>query len=125
MNNRPTKIFICEDDVGIAEVMKTILETEGYQVLLFTDGSGIMDEVEKEKPDLILIDLWMPGMDGKTVAEKLKQNPETANLPVIIVSASSELPEVAEEVQAAAYLAKPFHIKELCETVKQHLGAAV
>jgi DNA-binding response OmpR family regulator len=117
--NMKNKIFICEDDPGISEVMNMILEGEGYETKCFNNGRNIEKEIEEGRPDLILLDLWMPEMDGEAIIAKLKGNEGTNNIPIIIVSAASDIERVAIQYKADNYLRKPFHIDELASVVKE------
>jgi DNA-binding response OmpR family regulator len=118
------KIFVCEDDQGILEVIKTVLESEGYELTCFTSGKGIVERIKAERPALLLLDLWMPEVDGETLIKTLKQDIETAGLPVVLVSAASEIERIAAEQKADDILKKPFHIDELLSMVEKHVSSS-
>ncbi|HEX8923197.1 MAG TPA: response regulator transcription factor, partial [Patescibacteria group bacterium] len=107
------KILIIDDDQGILEVVKIILTDSGYEVFAIDDGENVMERVIKMNPDLILLDLWMPGISGKEVCLTLKSHSETKDVPIIMLSASVNTKEVAEECKADGSLSKPFEMDEL------------
>lgn len=117
MNKR---ILICEDDQGILELLKEILEEKGFQVKALTGGKGIQKKILEFLPDLILLDLWMPGMNGKEIIKILKKDDNTKNIPIIIVSALNEAEAVAKNYGVEAYITKPFDIDDLLKTVRKY-----
>lgn len=107
------KIMICDDDEGILDITGLLLESFGYQVSLEPNSSLLLPRISAEKPDLLLIDIWMPLLMGDEIVRILKNNKETAHLPVIMFSASRESEFIASEVGADDYIAKPFNIEDL------------
>lgn len=116
------RIIICEDDQGILELLKEILEEKGFQVKALTGGKGIQKKILEFLPDLILLDLWMPGMNGKEIIKILKKDDNTKNIPIIIVSALNETEAVAKNYGVEAYITKPFDIDNLLKTVRKYTG---
>lgn len=122
----PKKILIAEDDPGISELIETVLEEQGYVVEICPDGH-IMKELLTGKrtagfmPDLILLDLWIPEIDGKKMAQLLKSNAATKHIPIVIISAQRNLDTIVKKVGANGFLAKPFDLQELVGTVNQYL----
>jgi two-component system phosphate regulon response regulator PhoB len=114
------RILVCDDDAGILEVTKIILETNGYQVETLDNGKSIIKKVKRFKPNLILLDLWMPGIEGKEITKLLKADPETKTIPLILVSAVNELGKIASGSAADGYLSKPFDMTELLSLAKKH-----
>ncbi|QNL49931.1 response regulator [Olivibacter sp. SDN3] len=112
------KIMICDDDEGILDITGLLLESYGYQVLLEPDSARLISRIKSEKPDLLLIDIWMPVLMGDEIVRMLKRNIETANIPVIMFSASRESKKIAFEVGADDYIAKPFDIEDLTKKIK-------
>ncbi|HYC83028.1 MAG TPA: response regulator [Candidatus Paceibacterota bacterium] len=110
-------IFICEDDSGILEVIKIILEAENYQIEAYENGRNLAEAVALKQPDLLLLDLWMPEMNGPDFVKKLKDNPKTADVPVVLVSAATDLEAIAQSA-GVPFLRKPFHIDDLLAVVK-------
>lgn len=114
-------ILVVDDDPGILEVIKIILEDRGYFVRTLAEGSFVEKEVEKELPGLILIDLWMSGGDGHEVIQKLRKKETTKKIPIIALSALNNGEEIAKKAGADDFLGKPFNIEDLFFLVKKHL----
>jgi DNA-binding response OmpR family regulator len=117
MNNNKT-IMICDDDAGILEMLAIILEDSGYQVIAEQNSLNLYSLIEKTMPDLLLLDLWMPVLSGDQVLVHLRSQPETAALPVIVLSASTDGPEIASKAGATGYIAKPFDIDHLLDGIE-------
>jgi len=102
------------------------LKKEGYSVLLAVDGLEALDKVALERPDLIILDLMLPRMDGYEVLKRLKGDPRTADIPVIVLTARGEKEDRARslELGAASFMAKPFSPRQLVAEVKRALGDA-
>jgi DNA-binding response OmpR family regulator len=113
------KILIAEDDEGILEAMKIMLELEDYEVKTTVDGKAIHD-MKEELPDLLLLDIWMSGMDGRDICKYLKSQEHTKHIPIILMSASKETEKTAREVGADDFLAKPFELDELVAMVEKY-----
>ena len=116
-----TKILVCDDDGGIQEVIKIILEENNFEVITVSTGKGIQKLIETHKPDMLFLDIWMPGMDGKEVTKILKRDPKTRDMPIVIISALNDTKDIAEKVGADAFLSKPFTITDLLEVVEKNL----
>ncbi len=86
MTSSPKKILIIEDDVFLSELMAKKLIEEGFDVVKAVNGEEGVEMAQKENPDLILLDLILPGMDGFDILEKIKEDPETSSIPVVILS---------------------------------------
>jgi DNA-binding response OmpR family regulator len=113
----PKKIMIADDDPGIVDAIEMLLEFEGYNVSSTINGSTVLD-MEDELPDLLLLDIWMSGDDGRDICKKLKQGSITKNIPVIMISASRDIKQSAMESGADDFLAKPFEMNELLSKIK-------
>lgn len=113
--------MICEDDPGILEVMKIMLEESGYEVKALSDGRGIQKKVSEYSPDILLLDLWMPGIDGKEITKILKRDPILQKIPIVIISAlnKSEIEKIQKEAGADSFLPKPFDLKDLTQTIEK------
>ena len=117
------KILIVEDHADTIEMEKSMLSIGNYEVIAAYDGAGGLAKAALEKPDLILLDVMMPGMDGFEVCRKLKADPATAKIPVIIVSVKAvELDKkTAKEVGADDYIIKPFDPQVLMQAINKLL----
>ncbi len=115
------KIFICDDDPGILEVLKIILEESGHQVFAFENGKGIQRKIKQHSPQLIFLDLWMPGIEGREITKILKRDPHTKHIPIIIVSALNDVEQISKSVGADGFLAKPFEVNDLLKLINKHL----
>ena len=115
------KILVIEDDKDIRDSIVYILEQENFEVISSGD-SGILKSVGTDKPDLILMDNWLTewksDANGQELSRELKTNPATSHIPVIIISAVSNIRQIAEEGLADGYLKKPFDMEELISMVK-------
>lgn len=117
-------ILICEDNKDILEIAKTILEGKGYCVDTLTNSSEVINEIHAHEPELILMDLNLPGEGGKSLTQQIKENEETKDIPVLLFSASDDIGEIADKIGADGFIPKPFSIDELEtkveETIKKH-----
>jgi two-component system alkaline phosphatase synthesis response regulator PhoP len=114
------KIAVIEDEADILEVVQYNLRREGYLVVSSRNGEEGLDRIRKENPDLVLLDLMLPGLDGLEVCKRLQADPVTAAIPVIMVTAKGEESDVVLGLQLGAddYVTKPFSPKELLARVK-------
>ncbi len=117
------KVLVVEDDLGISEVIKIILEDHYYQVIVHNHGTGVLPAIRKNRPHIILLDLWMTGMDGSEIIKKLRANKSMRNIPVVVVSALSEGEAIARKMGADDFLAKPFDINDLVKIVDKYTSA--
>jgi len=111
------KIMIADADPGIVDAIEMLLEFEGYRVTSTVDGATVLD-MKDELPDLLLLDIWMSGEDGRDICKKLKQIDTTKNIPVIMISASRDIKESAMAAGADDFLAKPFEMSDLLDKIK-------
>ncbi len=114
-------ILVADDNKSIVEVISIVLEEKGYGVATINDGHTIFYHATRDKPDLILLDLWMSGIDGAEVTHKLKNQKETREIPIIIVSAKPDTEKIAKECGADGFLYKPFDIEDLASIVAKHI----
>jgi DNA-binding response OmpR family regulator len=114
------KIMIADDDPGIVDAVEIILDFEGYQVSSTVNGATIL-AMQNEYPDLLLLDIWMSGFDGRDICRVLKQKQDTRGIPIIMISASRDIERSAYEAGADDFLAKPFEIDDLLGKIKKHL----
>jgi len=120
------KILIVDDDLDTLRLVGLMLQRQGYQISAATNGQQGLDKAFEEDPDLILLDLMMPDMDGYEVTRRLRQNPSTENTPILMFTAKTQLDDKVAgfEVGANDYLTKPTHPSELQARVKTLLARA-
>ena len=117
MANNKMTVLVVDDDVRILRLIKRILELENFQVVTAEDGAAALSMFETLNPDLILLDIMMPGMDGYEVCQRIR---DFSNIPVIMVTARADDSEVVEGLDTGAddYVTKPFSAKELTARVR-------
>ncbi len=109
-------VLVVDDELDIAEAVKSILEDEGYQVIVCANGREALQRLEQARPDLAIIDIMMPVMNGFETIKAIRRHPGYGGLPVLIMSAID--PSVKPpEFDSAAFLKKPFSLKDLLERV--------
>ncbi|HLU34934.1 MAG TPA: response regulator [Thermomicrobiales bacterium] len=108
-----SRILVVEDQEDVAQLIDVVLKGEGYTVAIARDGAqGLMMSRDWD-PDLILMDIMLPGVDGGTLISRLRREPETKDLPIIAMSASRTLRDRTGELEADALLSKPFDVDAL------------
>jgi DNA-binding response OmpR family regulator len=122
----PGKILIADDSPNIREILKLSLETDGYSVVLAEDGERALVLVAEEKPDLVIIDVMMPKVNGFQVCRRVKTDPATRDVPVIMLTAKSGQQDVfwGKDCGADEYITKPFSTRELEKTITRLLRLA-
>ena len=118
------KILICDDDDHIRNIVEFSLESEGFSVHVAADGAQALRAVMSEQPDLVILDIMMPGSDGISVCREVKQNPATKHIPVLLLTAKSGKGDREAGLAAGAddYITKPFSPQRLVEKVHGVLG---
>jgi len=117
-------VMVVDDEESMVHLLRTILEARGYEVATAAGGRQALALVHARRPDLVLLDLMMPEMDGWEVLHELRQDPSTADIPVIIVTVKrDELDRTVgtDLLKVAGYVNKPFVRKELVELVRRTL----
>jgi len=122
----PKNIVVIEDEPDILEVLKYNLEREGLRVMSCLDGTEGLEIIQLQRPDLVLLDLMLPGLSGLDICEQLKSNSHTRNIPIIMVTAKGEEADVVLGLGIGAddYITKPFSPRELIARVKAVLRRA-
>jgi len=117
------KILFVDDEPQLVEMVKIRLEANDYEVILASDGEQALEKARGEKPDLIILDIMLPKMDGYKVCRMLKFDDKYSNIPVIMLTARSQKSEksMGEEVGADAYIIKPFEPQMLLGKIKELL----
>jgi DNA-binding response OmpR family regulator len=120
------KIMVVDDEPYIARVIKFKLEQEGYNVISANDGQTGLQKIREEKPDLVLLDVMMPGLSGYDVCQQLKQDPALAGIPVVILTAKGQERDREQGLNMGAsdYITKPFSPNRLLDLVKNMIGEA-
>lgn len=115
------KILVCDDERHIVRLIQVNLERHGYQVVTAYDGKEGLEKVKSEKPDMVVLDVMMPYMDGFEVLKNIRRDPDTEALPVIMLTAKAQDKDVFEGYHYGAdmYLTKPFNPMELISFVKR------
>ena len=116
-------IFIIEDDPDICEILEYNLKQEGFDIETFHDGQKALDAILKDPPDLVLLDLMLPGKNGLEIARIIRKGEHTFNVPIIMITARSEEMDVLQGLEQGAddYITKPFRPKEVIARVKAML----
>ena len=117
-------ILVCDDDEGIIDVTNIVLTEKGYDVKTVSNCKNIFQKIKQFRPCVILLDLWMPDMTGDEITRILKDDYETKDIPVIIVSASKDTEKVARLAGADDFICKPFDIDELEQKVEEYVSAS-
>ncbi len=114
-------ILVIDDDPAILDLIVEVLRDEGYGVIGARDGLEALRQIDRHRPDLILLDLWMPRMNGWEFRRRQRALPGLADVPVVLLSAGGGLPRHAAELDAAATIAKPFDLAHLLRVVEEVL----
>jgi two-component system response regulator VicR len=124
MNSNSKKILVVDDEQMTTDLAKTFLEKHGFEVVIASDGEEAIELAHEQVPDLILLDVMLPTIDGFEVCKKLKENATFKDTPILMFTAkglSSDI-ERGEAVGADEYIIKPFSGKALVATIRKHLG---
>jgi CheY-like chemotaxis protein len=114
------KILVADDDPAILDAIKMMLEFCDYEVETTADGT-VISTLKKTKPQLLLLDIWMSGTDGREVCKKLKAREDTRDIPVILISASRDIEKSTKEAGANDFLAKPFEMNDLLSKIEKYM----
>ncbi|MFZ4843590.1 MULTISPECIES: MtrAB system response regulator MtrA [Mycetocola] len=117
------RILVVDDDTALAEMIGIVLRTEGFEPEFCADGAAAVDAFHEHKPDLVLLDLMLPGMDGIEICTRLRQE---SGVPIIMLTAKSDTADVVKGLESGAddYIVKPFNPKELVARVRTRLRPA-
>jgi two-component system alkaline phosphatase synthesis response regulator PhoP len=121
------RILVVDDEIYIVHILDFSLGMEGYEVLTALDGEQALERLKSDKPDLIVLDIMMPKVDGYEVCRTIKTNPETQHIPVILLSAKGRNVDqkMGFDVGADDYITKPFSPRKLVERINALLGQSV
>ncbi|MFC7345709.1 PleD family two-component system response regulator [Chryseobacterium zhengzhouense] len=115
MNSK--KILVCDDDQGIVDVLEVMLEMQGFTPITEIDSTKVITKIHENKPDLILLDLWMPLISGEQILRSIRSIEDLKDIPVIVFSASVEGDAIAFEAGADSFIAKPFDMNEIISKI--------
>ena len=115
-----SRILVVDDDVALAEMIGIVLQNEGYEVVFCADGSAALTQFQENNPDLVLLDVMLPGMDGFDVCRAIRR---VSDAPIVMLTARSDTADVGTGLEAGAddYVPKPFKPKELVARVRARL----
>ncbi len=117
------KILVVDDEVDLVETVRFSLEMEGFQVLVSYNGEDALNQARKESPDLILLDIMLPKLDGYKVCRLLKFDERYKHIPILMLTAKTQAKDKQTGMDTGAdeYITKPFDIDQLMEKVKAYL----
>ena len=116
------KILVVDDHQDILDLMKEILEPQGYKVTTLAYVDDIFEEIKNLSPDIILLDFLLSGINGGEFCAQIKKNPQTKHIPVIFLSAHARVLDSLGHYGYDDFIAKPFDIVQLLETIQKHLN---
>jgi two-component system, chemotaxis family, chemotaxis protein CheY len=118
------KVLVVDDDTSLQETLEAILDFEGYEVTVARDGLEALARLDETMPQLILLDLMMPRMDGYAFAEELAQRGLRPRIPILILTADGRADQKAQRVGAEGYLEKPFDVMTLLDKVSRLMDSS-
>ena len=120
------RVLVVDDDDVIRQLITVNLELEGFEVIPAVDGQDALDKVKDAQPDVVTLDVMMPRVDGWEAAARLREDPETAHIKVILLSARAQESDIqrGERIGVDAYLTKPFDPDELIDVVRRMVAAS-
>jgi two-component system alkaline phosphatase synthesis response regulator PhoP len=118
--NNGRKVLVIDDEPGIIEIVEANLEGDGFSVISASNGKEGLEKIKNEKPELVVLDVMMPEMDGWEVLRRVEQDPDTAGLPVIMLTAKAADEDYIHGLEEGAveYITKPFYPQELVNRIK-------
>lgn len=120
---RTRKVLLVEDNVSVRELLRVLLETEGYEIVEATDGSDGLAQAEQSLPDLMILDLMMPGLDGESVLSRLRSHPQLSEVPVLVVSGKYEsLGRLRDQLGEDNVFPKPFEPSKMMDRIGDLIG---
>ncbi len=124
MGEASKKILVVDDEPDVNSLLTLILKTQGYEVISAADGQEALEKARAEDPDLILLDVMLPKMDGYKVARMLKFDEKYSHIPIVMLTAKiqEKYKQMGLETGASMYITKPFEPSDIIEKVKQFLA---
>ncbi|HEY5973148.1 MAG TPA: response regulator [Geobacteraceae bacterium] len=120
-----SRILVVEDEESLLKLESILLTSKGYEVTGVTDGKAALQALATKKPDLVVLDIMLPDLDGFEVCRRIKENPETHKIPVLMLTAKKNSQDFARgaQVGADAYITKPFKAAKVVEMIEELLAA--
>jgi len=115
------KLLIVDDSAALLEVMKNILERSEYTIKTLINATNIYNTISEFQPDLLILDIYLAGLDGREICRQIRENPATRNLCILVFSASPKTLEDYKSYHADDFIEKPFDITNLVEKIKEVL----
>jgi len=118
------RILVVDDDADIAKMLKVRMEAEGYEFMVAMEGNQMLEIIKTKKPDVILLDIMLPNMDGYSILREMRKHEEYADIPVIILSAKEKkkMGDLFALEKVAFFIEKPFDTKDLLEKIRISMG---
>ncbi len=116
------RILVVDDDYFISDLLMQHLTEQGYAVDVAINARAMGRHLELHPPDLITLDIMLPGMDGSEIGHLLRVNPATARIPILVISADRRIARKAESVRADGWIAKPFDLEDVVNKIEEILG---
>ena len=113
------KILVVDDDPDIRDNLRMMLSQYGYEVDTTDEATEVIARTKKDPPDLILMDIWMSGSDGREISRQLKNTEETRDIPIVLVSANTDVEKASKQI-GVDFLAKPFEMKQLISKISKY-----
>ena len=120
VRNGHKKVLVVDDDAFIRTLLRAWLQESGYGVVTASDGQQAIEQVKREKPDIVLLDLMMPNLDGYSVVKWLRRQEATHHLPIIILSADVRAHQKLVGLTVNGLISKPFDLEEVLDQVHEH-----
>ena len=117
-------IFVADDNPAILDALQIMLEEDGYNVETTIYGAKAL-ELKQPLPDLMFLDIWMSGIDGRDICKQLKNDTTTRHIPIILISATKDIAKIAQDSGADDFISKPFQMDNLLTMVSKHINKGV
>ncbi len=117
------KLLICDDDVDIVEMLEIVLDDSELEVITEVDSKKVLQVIADIRPDLVLMDLWMPVVTGDEVLRHMREDKKLTAIPVLIMSAAQDGRKIAMEAGANGYISKPFDVSNLIQKVNELISS--
>lgn len=111
------RVLVVDDNLDILHLVQMILKRQGFEVIVSPRGDEVISKTEAFSPQVILLDVFLSGFDGREICKELKANPKTRDIPVIMFSAHTKYDDVIKDCNADDFIAKPFEVNELVQKI--------